>query len=198
MHTHAHTPACSLALRGRWSSSLAWVCETGCRRARPGRASGQTSRGGLLPGHCGLCPGRPGQWRPVPARHGRAASGALGFRPWPGLPATSRFYSEHPARSVGRGCHRSPHPRPPPDTHQPCGSPGNPWTPRRCPPASGRPISAEGPALPTPGQGGPGPRAPGSIRRTPRSGASMKYSCCKWCSFVCIQPTSCIFQSIMK
>lgn len=47
-------------------------------------------------------------------------------------------------------------------------------------------------------RGGPGQRAPSSGRWTPRSAASMKNSCGKWCSFACMQPPSCIFQSVMK
>lgn len=85
------------------------------------------------------------------------------------------------------------------------GFPNNPRTPQQqsSPSSLGNPNSTGEPALLTPGkqanrQGGSGQQAPSSIRRTPRSKASMKYSCSKWCNFVCIQPTSCIFQSIMK
>lgn len=118
-----------------------------------------------------------------------------GSCPFPGLSALLRFYSEYPAHKVGVWLPQSssgPTPRP------------------QIPVVLPKPLDPSVSSL-VPGQpqqqrsrtdhawaGGTGQQAPSSIRRTPRSEGSMKYSCSKWCNFVCIQPTSCIFHSIMK
>lgn len=161
-----------------------------------GGHSGQTWTVVSLPGPCGDGRG--------PEPHGRAAHGCpVAPARSPGRSALLRFYSEYPAHNAGVWLPQS--------SSGPAAHPRSPAVP----PATAGPLSTASSLhrrQPQPGRGAgaarsraggeragrSGQQAPGSIRRTPRSGASMKYSCSKWCNFVCIQPTSCIFQSIMK
>ena len=205
-HTHTHTliyvaPLLPSQPRGSYSSALRgpW------RSSSPDSGVGGTGGGGgRLPerqaGRCEAVASPPWPlWekQPVLEHTGRPVVPALR----PGLSASLRFSSGRPAHIVGVWLLQSgwgPGPRPqapavppattgPPPQHGPF--PRSPAKQRLAPLAFGQEAD---------GQAGPGQQAPGSIRRTPRSEASMKYSCSKWCNFVCIQPTSCIFQSIMK
>lgn len=173
-------------------STTAWT-----RELAEGEAA--VAGGGVAVGRCERWPPRQG-WsqgrQPGLEHHKKAAYGCPGFPALsPGLSALLRLYSEFPTHTVVQDLPYAPKPDGSPAATGPLST-----VPSLClrQPQLGRGAGTSRSQAGGEQAGRSRAAAPSSIRRTPRSEASMKYSCSKWCNFVCIQPTSCIFQSIMK
>lgn len=213
-HTHRIPFLASLAQGGLFPSPLrplalelvnSEVAVPGSQRARSGRWQGADKQRQPLCQALRALPTAPlDSSRPCQSIRAEQPVGAQWSLPPPqgSLPCGGLVLNTQPT-NWRHGCHRAFQDAPYAHEHR--------WFPQQSPnpsatvfpSSSGNPNSTGEPAPLIPGQqangqGGSGQQAPSSIRRTPRSKASMKYSCSKWCNFVCIQPTSCIFQSIMK